>query len=204
VAHKPEWLTEDAYFLRDTTEKIGLSFEYVALRDIDEGEEIFMDYGDEWQAAWDEHVKQWEPPEEAINYVHSTEWPENYFRTTRELDANPYPPNLHTMCQESYRMVGEGTYEWIPVLRPDSSIRVYCNVLERHRNEDGTNVYTVAMDVGDDEWIIVHKVTEKNIFLYDKAFSADWHLPSVFRHEIMIPDDVMPPSWMNGPPVHPF
>ena len=35
---------------------------------------------------------------------------------------------------------------------------------------------------------------------YDKAFSQDWHLPHAFRHEIMIPDDVMPRSWLNGPP----
>lgn len=48
VAHKPEWLKEDPYFLRDTIEKIGLSFEYVALRDIKEGEEVLMDYGPEW------------------------------------------------------------------------------------------------------------------------------------------------------------
>ena len=43
VAHKPWWLTtktpED---LKYTVEKIGLSFEYVALRDIAEGEEVFM------------------------------------------------------------------------------------------------------------------------------------------------------------------
>jgi hypothetical protein len=48
VAHKPDWLTKDIYFLRDTIDKIGLSFEYIALRDIKEGEEVFMDYGDEW------------------------------------------------------------------------------------------------------------------------------------------------------------
>jgi SET domain len=48
VAHKPEWLDKDIYFLRDTLQKIGLSFDYVALRDIKQGEEVFMDYGDEW------------------------------------------------------------------------------------------------------------------------------------------------------------
>ena len=42
IAHKPWWLNKDTAFLRDTTEKIGLSFEYVALRDIKEGEEVFM------------------------------------------------------------------------------------------------------------------------------------------------------------------
>lgn len=37
IAHKPEWLKENPTFFRDTIEKIGLSFEYVALRDIAEG-----------------------------------------------------------------------------------------------------------------------------------------------------------------------
>jgi hypothetical protein len=48
VAHKPAWLKKDVTFLRDTIDKIGLSFDYVALRDIKEGEEVFMDYGHEW------------------------------------------------------------------------------------------------------------------------------------------------------------
>ncbi|KAG7360202.1 SET methyltransferase domain containing protein [Nitzschia inconspicua] len=51
VAHKPEWLEQDIDFLRDTNNKIGLSFDYVALRDIKQGEEVFMDYGDEWLSA---------------------------------------------------------------------------------------------------------------------------------------------------------
>jgi len=42
VAHKPEWLHFSPEKLRDTVEKIGLSFEYVALRDIKEGEEVLM------------------------------------------------------------------------------------------------------------------------------------------------------------------
>ena len=57
VAHKPDWLEKTPEVLKDTLEKIGLSFEYVALRDIEEGEEIFMDYGEEWEDAWEQHVK---------------------------------------------------------------------------------------------------------------------------------------------------
>ena len=37
IAHKPDWLTKDVPFLRNTIEKIGLSFDYVALRDIEKG-----------------------------------------------------------------------------------------------------------------------------------------------------------------------
>jgi hypothetical protein len=48
VAYKPDWLFKDIEFLRDSIDKIGLSFDYVALRDIKKGEEVTMDYGDEW------------------------------------------------------------------------------------------------------------------------------------------------------------
>lgn len=48
VAYKPDWLSKDIEFLRDSIDKIGLSFDYVALRHIKEGEEVTMDYGDEW------------------------------------------------------------------------------------------------------------------------------------------------------------
>jgi hypothetical protein len=36
--------------------------EFVAIRDINPDEEIFIDYGDEWDNAWNEHVKNYEPP----------------------------------------------------------------------------------------------------------------------------------------------
>ena len=70
LAHKPDWLHKNVEYLRDTTNKVGLSFEYVALKDILEGEEIFMDYGDEWQQAWDDHVATYKPPVDAHTYVH--------------------------------------------------------------------------------------------------------------------------------------
>lgn len=40
----------------------GLAFEVVALRDIQPGEEVFIDYGIEWEQAWAEHVQNWNQP----------------------------------------------------------------------------------------------------------------------------------------------
>jgi len=37
----------------------GLSLEIVAKSVIEEGEEVFIDYGEEWEAAWDDHLKKW-------------------------------------------------------------------------------------------------------------------------------------------------
>jgi SET domain-containing protein len=43
-------------------------FEFVALRDIQEGEEILINYGQEWQDAWDAHVAKWTPPKYSESY----------------------------------------------------------------------------------------------------------------------------------------
>jgi hypothetical protein len=199
VAHKMDWLTKDVPFLRDTYDKIGLSFEYMALRDIEEGEEIFMDYGSDWEEAWNEHVKNWTPPEGAEEYMHTSEFTqEPYYRTEKELESNPYPSNFIVMCQESYRVGSNGAFEWVTPLH-DYPERVYCQVLERSESAPSRYEYTVSMTLPDGEEIQVAGVPKSGIFVYDKAFSADWHLPNAFRHPIAIPDDIFPESWTNLP-----
>lgn len=197
IAHRPEWLKKDVSFLSNLHGKIGLSFDYVALRDIQEGEEIFMDYGDEWEKAWQEHVAKWKPLDGSESYVHSKSWPESFLRTVEELQSNPYPSNLHTMCFRSFRQEASNTFSWIPVLRKDNQ-RVHCRVLRRFFGEGETFAYDVEMLLSATERIVVKNVPGDGIFLYDKANSTDWHMPNVFRHEIMIPDDLFPPTWANG------
>jgi hypothetical protein len=206
IAHKPEFLTRTPYDLSNSVDKIGLSFEYVALRDIEEGEEVFLDYGVEWEQAWEKHVASWKPVDNATNYVHSSLWNETTYRTAEELETNPYPPNLITMCQESYSTDSDGKHIWVNVLRP-SSYRNYCKVLERSEpdvneedDEEGDVVYTIELKLEDGTTVNVESVPSDGIFLYDRAFSADWHLPNVFRHEMGIPDDIIPEVWRNGPP----
>ena len=53
-----------------------------------------QDYGVEWEEAWAEHVANWEPLPDAANYVHSSKWDEEFFRTEEELETDPYPDNL--------------------------------------------------------------------------------------------------------------
>ena len=205
IAHKPEYLSRTPFNLSNTIDKIGLSFEYVAIRDIAEGEEVLMDYGPEWEAAWAKHVASWQPVENATNYIHSTEFNETALRTVKEQETNPYPPNLVVMCRESYTTDVEGTHTWIEPLRQGSTLN-YCSVLERYSGPEtdvedtDNNLYTVLLDLEDGSNITVVNVPSSGIFIFDRAFSADWHLPNVFRHEMAMPDDVLPEAWMNGPP----
>lgn len=141
----------------------------------------------------------WEPIEGSEKYIHRSEWPEAHIRTVSEQKTTPYPENLVVMCIDSYGDSGEGTFKFLPPLFDDQS-RVYCRALKRSKTTPYK--YEVEMDVqidGKSHKIVVEDVTAEGIFLYERAFAADWHLPNSFRHEIMIPDDIFPEIWKNGP-----
>lgn len=48
----------------DQQQARGLALEIIALRDIQPNEEVFLDYGPEWEEAWQAHVAAWKPPAE--------------------------------------------------------------------------------------------------------------------------------------------
>ena len=162
-AHNQDWLHKDVTFLEQqwragendsttpcgvlssyiakesvTTIRTGLMLEFVATRDILEGEEIFIDYGDRWQTAWDQHVKDWtpvDPSKDYNNYTHctklSTENTEKTLykraetfkiegipiRTIEEQEINPYPRNVVTKCRVDLD-IGIGNYTHAPKTTP--------------------------------------------------------------------------------------
>ncbi len=94
--------------------------EFIALRDIQPGEEVLINYGDEWQKAWDEHVKNWEPVPPEGDYNNLTLWTktseassgEGYVRaellnedketplkTVEEQAEDPYPHSIQINCK---------------------------------------------------------------------------------------------------------
>eukprot|EP00542_Grammatophora_oceanica_P001423 CAMPEP_0194070020 /NCGR_PEP_ID=MMETSP0009_2-20130614/87956_1 /TAXON_ID=210454 /ORGANISM="Grammatophora oceanica, Strain CCMP 410" /LENGTH=289 /DNA_ID=CAMNT_0038723257 /DNA_START=60 /DNA_END=926 /DNA_ORIENTATION=- len=56
------WLEMTVEDMKNRTDR-GVSFEIVALRDIARGEEVTIDYGVEWERAWEAHVAQWRSPD---------------------------------------------------------------------------------------------------------------------------------------------
>jgi len=203
VAHKPDWLSKDLNFLRDSTDKIGLSFDYVALRDIKEGEEVTMDYGDEWDKAWKEHVANWVPPVRAEGYVHSSKFKTVYLRTPTELTKAPYPWNLLTLCTDVYETDTKGTSHTYVKSQDFEPLQLLpCRVLKRTSKPGGEYVYTVELQEGEDEKVVVRGYPrgQDGINLYDKAYSTMWHMKEAFRHKIAIPDDIFPTNWMGSRP----
>ena len=110
------------------------------------------------------------------------------------------------MCIESFARDEDGDFVFVPVLR-ETTFRKHCDITARYQDEDGTYLYDLDLKLDENKeesWIKVKAVDATGVALYDKPFTADWHMPNAFRHQIAVPDDVMPPAWMNGPPEEPF
>jgi len=102
------WIRKPLEDLKKQKNRV-LSLDIVALRDIEEGEEIFIDYGDEWDHAWNRHVMDlknsistlsqssiYEVPIPLTSYTRMHQG--RPFKTERESRSDPYPPNISTSC----------------------------------------------------------------------------------------------------------
>jgi hypothetical protein len=74
-----------------------LSLEMVATKPIAPGEEVFIDYGIEWEEAWKKHVKQWKAPHLPMDFISAKdvnlqqEIPDELIsRSLRETVKHPY------------------------------------------------------------------------------------------------------------------
>jgi len=85
----------------------GLAFDIVALRDIEPGEEIFIDYGEDWEKAWKFHVDNWQPadykPSFKDSWISAKEANDNKETTLRNFTAKDLRdsfehPYLFTGC----------------------------------------------------------------------------------------------------------
>jgi hypothetical protein len=159
----------------------------------------------------------------APSYVHDDAI--RSLRTEAELRDLPYPDNVFTTCFYKYsdnKVQAEGiapsaakqptvrdevtTFRWkqtrgiyeLRHLRP-------CSVLKReHGTKEGT-VFTVRVrnrpGLSEEERIpegalhIVTHVPRRAVRFSDHPYTTDQHLENAFRHEIDLPDAVMPDSW---------
>ena len=92
----------------------GISLEVVALRDIPLGEEVFIDYGPDWEAAWDTHVANWKPPHEDANYMSATKANDNIKDTLKQFASNKLVkyyehPTMFVGCM--YRISAQDSYK---------------------------------------------------------------------------------------------
>lgn len=78
----------------------GLDMEIVALRDIAPGEEVFLDYGLDWENAWNAHVRNWKPSEPVLSAKEANEFdfPPD-FLLVEDLRDDAQHPHLFAGCR---------------------------------------------------------------------------------------------------------
>jgi hypothetical protein len=145
----------------------GPMIEFYALRDIKADEEITVDYGPEWEAAWTKHVESWDPKEDDKNYIAASDYMEQGLFTVlteEEQKDYPYPENLDTACyftfhnhddddDEDDETLVEGVeLDWsdYSTNRVHTDVGVFeclyhCNILSS-QEVDGTKYYEVALN----------------------------------------------------------
>jgi len=225
--HNASWLEMTPDEL-DNERSLGLMLEYVATRDIEPGEEILIDYGREWEEAWEEHLAKWKPQPGSDNFREAADLNEELMGeqilTIAEQYDYPYPATVETSCYYHYvprtdeeedasengadasspRIVRR---EWQPGMETDGTNLRACRILNRFEHENGVEEYTVRVLnndethhdalVPDDERLVVTNMPRHAIVFTDRMYTTDQHLPNAFRHEVMIPDEIMPESWRN-------
>jgi hypothetical protein len=220
---------DDSFFNLDPeqlgwVERPGLSFDYIATMDIQEGGELFLDYGDSWEHAWHEHVRNWDPSH-VLTFVYWNKLTEP-IRTEDEEANDPYPDNVQLRCHcnllysdwqqrelDWSRTSDDKPEEGYQAIYPQAGYQnIYgqpCRILDR---QDETKTYTVEMDVDEelnyytipDDFDenetsrIRSQVPREAIFFAGQPYSSDLHLPNMFRHELIIPDHMIPDAWKNN------
>lgn len=186
----------------------GLSFDYVALRDIEVGDEILIDYGDEWEEAWQQHVREFDRPRR--NYRPA-------FELNREVDLR-----IRTMYEESYSHHGVRVYCRQTYLKLDG-LQLEKRVKFKDEKEEGLELCRVRERLNDDSYVaeiyeekfrnstngekyfsddivkkVLFNVPRDAFYFIDDHYSRDMHQPWSFRHHMRIPDEMFPEVWKNA------
>jgi hypothetical protein len=195
LRHNPSLFDQSADEIMDSYKGPQLGIEYVALIDIEEGHELFLDYGEKWEEAWDNHVKRWRPVKD--NTI-ASDWNgmvNEPIRTKEEEVHNPYPASIIVRCHTDLLSKNSSTWaelEWSRHVFP-SLYGHPCEVLERSTDN---STYKVSLTTNDGEKIL-DKVPRESIFFLDAPHKSDLFLENAFRFTIQLPDEMVPESWRN-------
>jgi hypothetical protein len=194
-----------------------LAVDYIALKEIPEGDEILLDYGSDWEAAWKHHVETWKPhPELAAKhprYVRAVELNLDALspiRTLREEnDGGPYPDNIHTECRHPTTkawfecdVISRTKLEKIKVHYYEYEVNIVINgpgIIYDDDERDDDEAETI--ETLDEEKIErIKHLSRKHIRFVDAWYSGDEFLPNAFRHVMTLPDELFSESWKTASP----
>ena len=196
--------------LPNFTDLGSLVVEIVATRDIEEGEEIFIDYGDEWQEKWDKHTELWNEhkedswPKRAIDF--NQEHKTKPFRTLED-GSEPYPNHVITKCflmvqksseQNEVDSEGRRIRDWSESDSGQSNLianNLFDCTIKSHTETPEGYKYDVLWD-GGKSTVVVRGVPHKAIVLLDAPERGDQHIWNSFRHYISM-GDLFPEAWKD-------
>ena len=186
-----------------------LGFDYIALRDIQEGEEITINYGQQWEDAWIEHVRNWKPPKGHEQFIppHELNADTTSPLKTYKEDNTMYSEHIDLYCQFSSESIDEEKHEWNED-ELDSNDHVVYRIVDRKAINDDMGkpeyflyVLDLLVEIEDEADKVmlytVENVPREAISFYYKRYHSDMFVKGAFRHEMMIPDDMLPEAWRN-------
>jgi hypothetical protein len=192
--HDPDLLQRSVTSLYQV-KHASLAMELVALRDIQPHEEIFLDYGDAWESAWQQHLAEWRPAPGAETYVSAEMLNQNVTSTTHRLLTEfeqmntPYPDNVALQCD---------------IVDRDGSESLDCEIMSWDIDgKKGEILYTVVVPCNkvtarkEAKFKVVKNVRRGDISFFDRPYTSDMLLPNAFRHDIRLPDHMLPEAWKN-------
>lgn len=189
----------------------GLALDFVALRDIDMGEEITIDYGVDWETAWQDHVGNFDRPRRGyrpafeLNRIVDLKIPTIFEQMENQFEG------VLTFCHFYYFPKDHDfpAYKFATDEDKDESVEWHytCRVLLRHDD----NKYTVEVfhrerwlnnndiyeRIHDTPLCILFDVPRDAMFFRDKVYARDHHQPWSFRHDMRLPDEIFPDIWKN-------
>ncbi|GKY97920.1 hypothetical protein MPSEU_000750000 [Mayamaea pseudoterrestris] len=181
----------------------GLAFDFVATRDIEPGEEVVIDYGEQWQAAWDDHVQRWKPPGRADTYQSAVELNDDVSHVIRMSKEGLYQ-YVNVLCHEWYRHV-QG-HRVITSDEDDSTTTtINCQATSRRKTANGEIRYTAELyrhitGVDKCQQVLIGILFDlpRQAFVFeDLPYTRDLHQSWAFRHVMQIPDELMPDIWKD-------
>mmetsp|Transcript_4592 Transcript_4592/g.6515 ORF Transcript_4592/g.6515 Transcript_4592/m.6515 type:complete len:636 (+) Transcript_4592:185-2092(+) len=210
------WDKKTSYWLKFSMENMkkqiingmkGLSFEVIATRDILPGEEIFIDYGLDWENAWKDHLASWEPPKKDGGWDNHTpirRMKKEDLRTTEEQKENPYPENVQFVCfyngdeeeedeeeEDSDAEYEESGKEYISDDILVENTVFPCDLETLDKASGSATVYIPSKRLTLKDYPTV------SILFRQRQYTSDQHLPKAFRHPIGIDDSLFPDQWKN-------
>ncbi len=172
---------------------------------------IFIDYGENWENAWNSHVENWEPPEalDGTGFAPLATIPKDDLRTNIERKTNPYPDHVELLCYGGRIIDEEDEIEYeedVVYMTADSTFRSSKDDMEDTENllscdiekyDEMTQKYTVNI-YQDGVRFVVNNFQKSSIRLALKRYgSGDQHIKGAFCHFMEIGDDIFPQQWKN-------